>query len=695
MMENNSGQNQQLGVVPTNQPTRSSSAQLHGISIRWIICIAIIFTSLVVPTIGFWIIVNRNVGTLRKYLIDSMFITAQLTREKIMAGVASKDIKGIERAIEYLMIEKDISAVMVFDRDKHSIASYPKDFQNLHKLNTVNRDLVTLHEDHLDIILPMEKDGVKIGYLMLISSLDKVNAKTSEYIATVTIFCSGLLCLSLVIAILFHYIVSNPILELAKVAERLTQTEDYRVRIPTGGVREINILGRSLNRLIKALEKRREQHIAAEQTQKLYADRLRVLREIDRTILTGTSPQDVSMIALEALQNVMNFTVAEVMEFDEEHRYAKRIARVPKLSEDSIIPLETEGNFLDEIRWNVTWIAEDVRVAGDIPRLLSSCVSPDAPTLTCFPLIADGRLLGIFTLATSRILTKDEKEMAQEIAGLLALSLRQSRLMSEIQRHTEELEKRVAERTAQVEASNRELEAFGYSIAHDLRAPLRSIRKFSEALLEDYNDRLDNDGKDLLKRIVVAGERMDRLIVDLLEYSRITSQITELTTVDLSSVVWEVRAQLAAQLTERQVVIAVSEPLGRVFGHRVTLVQVVQNLISNAIKFVELNKRPVVKIWSEDKGDTIRLWVEDNGIGIEKENIGRIFGLFERLHTQKLFSGTGIGLAIAKKGIEKMGGQIGVESEYGRGSKFWFELRKATGEPSTEEIRIRDSLLGK
>ncbi|MCI0497972.1 MAG: ATP-binding protein, partial [Thermoplasmata archaeon] len=240
-------------------------------------------------------------------------------------------------------------------------------------------------------------------------------------------------------------------------------------------------------------------------------------------------------------------------------------------------------------------------------------------------------------------------------------------------RHLEDL---VQERTSELEESNAELEAFAYTVSHDLRAPLRAMYGFSQALLEDYADRLDADGSDYARRIVSASERMDALIQDLLVYSRLS--LTEITPepVSVKAVLNDIVVQLEPIIRERAATVSAADDLPIVLGNRPTLAQVLTNLITNSIKFTERGKPPVVRIWSEDHGPTARIWVEDNGIGIPEEYHEQIFRVFERLHGSDEYPGTGIGLAIVRKGVTRMNGRVGVESTPGEGSRFWIELQR-------------------
>jgi PAS domain S-box-containing protein len=237
-----------------------------------------------------------------------------------------------------------------------------------------------------------------------------------------------------------------------------------------------------------------------------------------------------------------------------------------------------------------------------------------------------------------------------------------------------ELEVRVASRTAALQQSNDEMEAFCYTIAHDLRAPLRAMEGFAQALLEDCGDRLNDTGRDYARRIIKAARREDKLIQDLLEYSQL--KLTPLTS---SPVVLEQAVQNAVAcfhdaIQDQKARVQVYPPFPEVMGNAATLNHVLAHLISNGLKFVESGVQPKIRIWAEKRQSTVRLWIEDNGIGIQPEHHDRIFRVFERLHHTEQYPGTGIGLAMVRRGIERMGGTVGVESSPGKGSRFWLEL---------------------
>jgi signal transduction histidine kinase len=192
-------------------------------------------------------------------------------------------------------------------------------------------------------------------------------------------------------------------------------------------------------------------------------------------------------------------------------------------------------------------------------------------------------------------------------------------------------------------------------------------------LTEDYGDRLDERGRKYLERIRSAAVRLDHLIRDVLTYSRITGSNSPFVVIDLDKLLREV---VDGYPELRRARIEISNSLAFVRGHEVPLTQCISNLLGNAVKFVKPGEEPKVHVWTDHRDEFVRLWIEDEGIGIAPEDRERIFQIFSRVHHEKSYEGTGIGLSIVRKAIERMGGRVGVESELGKGSRFWIELPK-------------------
>jgi PAS domain S-box-containing protein len=244
---------------------------------------------------------------------------------------------------------------------------------------------------------------------------------------------------------------------------------------------------------------------------------------------------------------------------------------------------------------------------------------------------------------------------------------------AELQEAARVLERRVQERTAQLQATNHELEAFSYSVSHDLRAPLRSMDGFALAVIEDYGERLDATAREHLQRVRKAAQRMGEMLDALLNFTRIGRQDMDRQTVDLSALARSIVAELRAAEPGRQVAVDIEDGL-RASGDQRLLYMLLHNLLDNAWKFTRHRPQAQIRFYAETHNGRREFVVEDNGAGFDMAHAGKLFEPFRRLHTESEFPGTGLGLCIVRRIIERHGGRIRAQGRPGRGARFEFSL---------------------
>ncbi|WP_179862329.1 sensor histidine kinase [Longibacter salinarum] len=422
-----------------------------------------------------------------------------------------------------------------------------------------------------------------------------------------------------------------------------------------------------------------------ERTRRLrtYARRLELLREVDHAILRAESPTDIATAALRGLHGFLPAIRSSVTMFCFDTNEAEILAMYrsgeTELKPGMRIPMDHMPTPKPLYEGNPVFV-DDLSVSADtvIQRRLHE--EEGVRSYMCLPMRVDGELIGIMNVGASEpsAYGVHEQQMAQEVANPLAIAIRQARLTEQVRRHSDRLEQRVAERTE-------ELESFTYSVSHDLRTPLRAIDGYARLLMERSSDQLDEEGERLLGVIYENTQKMGRLIDDLLSLSRLGRQELRRREIDMRGLVEEAMGEAVSDGEEERVTVQVSD-LPSASADRAMLRRVWVNLLSNAIKFTRDTEAPRINVYAVAASDCavpveeevapgqVVYVIEDNGAGFDDRYIDKLFGVFQRLHDDTDFQGTGVGLAIVDRVIRRHGGCVWAESKAGEGATFYFTL---------------------
>jgi len=326
----------------------------------------------------------------------------------------------------------------------------------------------------------------------------------------------------------------------------------------------------------------------------------------------------------------------------------------------------TEREFLDMRFWD--WVHADYKEMVRNRCLSRQRGEPAPPRYEFKGVTKSGEEKWVF-LSAGRIEYRGKPAV---IATIFDITDRK-RSEEQILKLNEQLEQRVEQRTAQLEAANKELEAFSFSVSHDLRAPLRSIFGFSKALLDDYTDKLDNQGKDYLNRVCAASQRMSQLIDQMLKLSRAARSEMTWEAVNLSALVVSVTEELLSSNPERKMEFSIQKGV-EVKGDRQLLQMLLQNLVDNAWKFTGKHPQPRIEFGVTENNGKSAYFVRDNGAGFDMAYADKLFAPFQRLHNDREFPGSGIGLSIVQRIVRRHGGEVWAEGAVDQGATFYFTL---------------------
>ena len=414
-----------------------------------------------------------------------------------------------------------------------------------------------------------------------------------------------------------------------------------------------------------------------------HGQRLEILHQIDLAMAAEKSPEAIAGATVQPLRDVLGVPRAIVNLIDLDAGEVQWLAAAGRqrtfVGPGVRFPLVFMGDATALRRGEPQRVDTAALPAGrDRDALLDSGVRH----YMVVPMIAGGELLGAISFGGEQPrFAPEQLTIAQEVATQLAIVVTQARLYQRVRLQAGELEARVRERTAELVAANRDLESFSYSVSHDLRSPLRAIDGYSAMLAGDHAGQLDAEGLRLLAVVRRATARMGRLIDDLLAFSRLGRQAIAATEFDMTALVRGVVAELGPQYPAVRVELG---ELPSAQGDRALLAQVWTNLVGNALKYSSKSEAPRVAISGAANGAEVEYLVADNGAGFDMRFAEKLFTVFQRLHREDEFPGTGVGLAIVQRIVVRHGGRVWAEGKPNEGARFGFIL-PARGPESLHE----------
>jgi PAS domain S-box-containing protein len=410
-----------------------------------------------------------------------------------------------------------------------------------------------------------------------------------------------------------------------------------------------------------------------------HGDRMELLSRIYHAMVTAQSPEEIFRLALRGLGALLRTMRCSVLAIDPARGEGRILAveglSAGRLEEGEVLPLEKLGiPGIRELRSPST--IQDTVLLRSPTSVQQSLIEKGVRSIVSVPLIAQDELIGLLNVAAREpdAFDAERLELIREVANALSVAVQQQRLRREILRYSAELEQRVAQRTAELRRAHQELANFTDTATHDLASAVRSIHGFTQLLIASLGDAADPETRCHAERILNSAREMSSLLTNLLAYRHLFEARVPLQPVCLEAIVCMALEELDEAIADAEARVEVIRPLPNVIGHRATLRLVLRHLLENALKFIPPAGRPELFIHAEHREGFVRLWIEDRGIGIEPTYRECIFNIFERLHGGGIYPGKGIGLAIVKRGMERMEGRTGVESNPGGGSRFWIEL---------------------
>jgi PAS domain S-box-containing protein len=582
----------------------------------------ILLASVVVLFVTAAAFVTYEAISFRARLVRNLSTLAAVIADNSAAPLAFDNRGVAEEILAALRAEPDIEAAILFDEEGDIFATYPQVLPRSLLPRTMHEKGHQFTDGGLVVFEPVTQEGKEVGRLYLRNSFRGLYQQFWRYGIIVAAVLIGAFAAALILSALLQKRISEPILALTQAARRITENQDYSIRAPKLTQDEIGLLTDAFNRMLGEIQ----------ENQTRLAEQARLLNLSSDAIIV----RDMHDIVV-----YWNRGAEEIYGWTRDEAVGKAKAKL------------LHSEFPEPLEEITTKLHRDQRWRGDLIQTRRDGTQIVVSTRWVLDRDAKGNPARVLITDTDITVRKQAEEL----------------MKSEAKR----LDALVEQRTARLQETIGELEAFSYSISHDMRAPLRAMQGYAKALLADYQERLDPEATHYLDRISRSSNRLDSLIQDVLAYSRVTKDQISLHPVDLERLIDDILSS-HPEFQAPQVRVTMEKPLHRVLGHEAYLTQCITNLLGNAVKFVPPRVVPEIRIRSERLDGKVRLWFEDNGIGIDPSHHERIFQIFGQVYPEKKYGGTGIGLAIVRKAVQRMNGEAGVESGMDKGSRFWLIL---------------------
>lgn len=588
--------------------------------------------------------VTYEIVTYRAEAGRDLSLRAEILAASGAVALTFADERAAQETLDIMRVDPHSISAQFYAKNGTLFAAYARDGALGDAPESPEPDGHLYSWDRQTVVRPILLSGRRIGTVRLTRDLVEMRRALLAVLSLTVLLLIASSLAAFAIAARAQRMISEPILDLTRTAQAISERQDFSARAGARGEDELGILVRTFNEMLDQIEKR---------DAALRNSRSELIRSEARyrALLRGV-PDVLFRFSADGVYLDYEVSDPKLLPFPPEAFLGKNVR--------DVVPAEFAEHCLQGIE----------RASRTGERQLSECElpSPDGGKRFLevrFVALEDGDVLAVVRDVTERKLAQDE-----------------------LRKLTAQLEKRVEERTAELTALNKELEAFSYSVSHDLRAPLRAISGYSSLLLERTSGRLDAQSRSYLERTAAAAGRMAEIIDDLLNLSRVTRAALEPDVVDLSALARAVADDMRALASGRSVAVAIDEG-ALVRGDAKLLRILLENLFSNAWKFTSRTLAPRVEFRVRREGGRPVFTVRDNGAGFDPAYIDKLFKPFSRLHSQADYGGTGVGLVTVARIVERHGGRVWAEGAVDRGASFHFTLPEAGEDHGSKDDTAR------